>query len=360
MIQAMFKLFPFVIVSAIITIILSASLIKNKKIMYKIIIIGICVIFIPMFVFMIIAPIDPLTSMFEGLEGIVYVVGFGAAIYLLITIVIQIINSFILMKNDVNDIYVRDIKVQYSPAVLSYLINQKIEKEKDLSATLLNLCAKQVLKIEKNEDNTLKIIDMRNDEEVKKLTVDEKYAYDMFINGITISKINTWKEIIQKEYDKLKFSKQHNITFGHYMMGILAMVFTIFFVYAGLNGKQLNGNMGDLVLKAFVIVFFTAWESIAIYAARTFIRNLLQKGELKEFKDRYSKKGAKEYMKWKKFEKFMEDFTLVKEKDYTSVEVLGQYLSYSIALGINKKCDKEVYEKIKKYYVFDIDIFENI
>ena len=74
-------------------------------------------------------------------------------------------------------------------------------------------------------------------------------------------------------------------------------------------------------------------------------------------RDKYSKKGAAEYMKWKKFKNFMEEYTLVNEKEYTSIVILGKYLSYSIALGINKKCDSELYKRIEKQYKFNIDLF---
>lgn len=80
----------------------------------------------------------------------------------------------------------------------------------------------------------------------------------------------------------------------------------------------------------------------------------------KSFIDTYTKKGALEYNKWKKFEKFMVEFTLIKEKNYQNIVLLGKYLSYSIALGINKKCDKELYNKINKNYSFDYEIISNL
>jgi len=88
--------------------------------------------------------------------GVIFVVVIIFFAWFVITLIIKIKNQLIIKKNQVKEIYVRDIDVDYSPAVLSYLINNKIETSKDLPATLLNLCAKSVLKIE-NVDKEIKI-----------------------------------------------------------------------------------------------------------------------------------------------------------------------------------------------------------
>ena len=357
-----FRILPFVIIGTTLVLILSTVLIKNAKIKKKLIVITAIIMFMLVYAFMgIIVPVSFLSSIFEGVEGILYLIAFGIIIYVLISIFIQLRNSIILKKNDTKDIYVRDVEVEYSPAVLSYLINQKIEKEKDLSATLLNLCAKNILKIDKNEDKSIKIIDMKNTEEVDKLTADEHYAYNMFVDGVTTNKINIWRKKVEEEYKKFEFSKEHKNMFTNYIMCLYAAIFIGEFIYMIISGNTvITGKLAENIIKIIPIVFFTAWESAMVYSVRQVLSAILNKETPKEFKDKYSKKGAIEYMKWKKFEKFIEDFTLVEEKEYESVEVLGKYLSYSIALGINKKCDKEIYEKIKKKYTFELGLFENM
>jgi len=46
----------------------------------------------------------------------------------------------------------REINVDYSPAVLSYLYNNKLEPKKDILSTILNLYNKKVMTIEKDEN----------------------------------------------------------------------------------------------------------------------------------------------------------------------------------------------------------------
>ena len=51
---------------------------------------------------------------------------------------------------------------------------------------------------------------------------------------------------------------------------------------------------------------------------------------------------------------------MIKERDHKRKVRWGKNLSYSIALGINKKCDKELYDKIEKEYLFDFNLFSEL
>ena len=195
--------------------------------------------------------------------------------------------------------------------------------------------------------------------EIWKLSEDEKYAYEMFVEGVTTSKIKNWKKKVEEEYNKYGFSKENKTTLANYMMLLYAFIFIAVFIYCIITGNNvITGNLAEVIIKIIPIIFFAAWESVIVYAIRQGIVTISNKNVSKEFKDKYTVKGAREYMKWKKFENFIEDFTLVKDRDYTSIVLLGKYLSYSIALGINDKCDNELYDKIKKEYTFRLDLME--
>ena len=95
-------------------------------------------------------------NLFISIILLFLIVGF---IYLFFLLRIKLINKFQekYVKNE--GIYVRDIEVDYSPAVLSYLQNHKIEDKKDLVATILNLCSKKMLKINKNIYSGYELLD---------------------------------------------------------------------------------------------------------------------------------------------------------------------------------------------------------
>lgn len=117
---------------------------------------------------------------------------------LMIKTFLEFKNKVLILKNKDEQIYIRDVEVEYSPAVLSYLMNGEIEIEKDLSATLINLCAKNILKLEKNKIGKFDIIDLKNNKEVEKLSADEKYAYIMFTDKMDNETVDVWKKNCKK------------------------------------------------------------------------------------------------------------------------------------------------------------------
>lgn len=74
---------------------------------------------------------------------------------------------------------VRDIDITYSPAVVSYLMNQQIEPEKDFLATILNLYAKKIIDIEKIDG---KYLIKEGEKSKQQLGEDEEYIYDIIMN----------------------------------------------------------------------------------------------------------------------------------------------------------------------------------
>lgn len=275
-------------------------------------------------------------------------------VWLIIFAIVKLKNKLMLIHNNENDIYIRDIEVKYSPAVLSYLMNNKIETKKDLPATLLNLCIKNIVKIEKVKDGQIDIIDLKNTEEINKLESDEQYAYEMLVSGVTSSKIITWKNKVKKEYQKYRFSKSNKLN--------LVKCFAVIWLIVGFSIPFVKNffSIDDDILNK---IMFTIIGSLLVLNIGLIIKYLIQgilKKQTNEFRDTYTKKGAIEYNRWKKFEKFINDFTLVKDKEYESIVILGKYLSYSIALGINKNCDSEIYKQIDRKYSFNYDDIEEL
>ena len=64
------------------------------------------------------------------------------------------------------------------------------------------------------------------------------------------------------------------------------------------------------------------------------------------FAGKWTPEGKEFHDKWKNFEKYITDFSLIKERPPASIEVWGRYLVYAAALG----CADEVSENMKKYF----------
>ena len=356
-----FDITPFVIISSIIAIIV-AIFIKNKKAKKILATTGIIDLFgYTIFLMSIAIPNMFLSALFENGDGIIAMISIIIAVWAIVSLFIYLKNRYIIRKNNIKEIYIRDIDVKYSPAVLSYLMNNKIEPQKDLPATLLNLCTKNILKIEETETRKIEVIDLKNQKAVEELSDDEKYAYKMLLEGVTSSKLSYWKNKVEDEYIKYGFSKKHNKSLGTYLIGIYISFFIGIFLYCIISGEfEITGQAADIIAKIIITTFIAAWEMIIFAGIKKMITGILNRNDKNEFKDMYTKKGAKEYSKWKSFERFIEQYSLIKEREYESVVIWGKYLSYSIALGINKKCDRELYNKIEKEYCFNYDLLSRI
>lgn len=308
-------------------------------------------------------PFALLVLMFENINNIMFMTGIIVAVWGMVYTYIYIRNIYIIKKNKTKEIYIRDVNVEYSPAVLSYLMNNKIEPQKDLPATLLNLCTKGIIEIKKDEDGTINIIDLKNETELSKLASDEKYAHKILLEGINASKIACWKNKVENEYAKYKFSLKHKRPLVVYLIILFVMICVPVTVYMVVTGRsKITGKPAEIIAIVGLSPLLGAWIIIAISNLKKILRWILGKSDKYKtyFKDTYTKKGAQEYSRWKKFERFMLDFSLIDEKDYDSIVIWGKYLSYSIALGINKKCDKELMNKIKSVYLFNYDMFVNL
>lgn len=355
---SLFELTPFVIIMCSLVIVISLF---SKKETISVIFFVFLLIYVA--ILFCILPILLLVLMFEDIKSIMFMIGIIVAIWCIVYTYINIRNIYIIKKNKITEIYIRDVNVEYSPAVLSYLMNNKLETRKDLPATLLNLCTKGILKIEKSEDGKINIIDLKNKIALSKLKSDEKYAYKMLLDGITDSNIAGWKSEVEKEYAKYKFSLKHKRPLVFYLITIFAIIFIALSLYMEATGtSEITGKPAEIIAKIVLSPFLGAWIIISISRLKTLLRKIAQKSNNNKnyFKDTYTKKGAEEYSRWKSFERFMLDFSLIDEKNYESVAIWGKYLSYSIALEINKKCDNELYNKIKRAYSFNYDIFGNI
>ena len=64
------------------------------------------------------------------------------------------------------------------------------------------------------------------------------------------------------------------------------------------------------------------------------------------FAGRWTLEGKEYHDKWKNFEKYLKDYSLIKEHPPASIEIWGKYLVYAAAMG----CADKVTENMKKYF----------
>ncbi len=251
-------------------------------------------------------------------------------------------NKIIKEDNDTNEIYVRDIPPNYSPALVSYLFNQKIEKKKDLIATIINICAKGAININFKDNNGVEIIDLGI---INNLLDDEKYIYECLTNNKKNSYYE-WEEIIINTYNNEQLSNKNHISLSEITTFIMICSIILLAISSSFNINFYG--FYDILM----FVFFILFPINIVFGVYDWIKSEFFKDKIKNHI--YTSKGATEIRKWEKLKRYIKDFSLIKEKELQSVSLWNQYLAYAIALNVNKNYNEVDSDVINKFLKFDI------
>ena len=264
-------------------------------------------------------------EMYAILFGITAIVG------LIIKIIYDIcINNYTKLRNlfiklnsykDLEELN-RKVNVVYSPAVLSYLMDQKIEPKKDITATLLKMYAEKVIDIKKTEDRYFFYRGKYN----KILNSDEQYLYNCFIENNKLS-IVQWAKLVKMEYLKYGFSKEkedEKTKEKRYrkFSFILTIIMTI---VSYILIHQWEMTTFAVCFSFSLLICFVGVELVYEFQRFYLNHNIF-----------LSRKGKNEIKKWLKFEKFIDEYTLIEERNIEETVLFGKYIPYAMALNINK------------------------
>lgn len=264
------------------------------------------------------------------------------------------------LKSQYNDLSMmhREINVEYSPAVLSYLYNNKLEPKKDILATILNLYNKKVMTIEK-EENGYKFIPMK-EADLTKLTPDEKYIYCSFVEDKENAKLfssEDWRKIVEEEYQSYNFSNERHEKMNNKIITIFAIIIDFIIVFLIKNkllvmlaGENiLKNESGNLFIRTSMTVLFLICGWIIpmfmiffIYDSILAIRKILSK---------LNENGKQEIVKWIKFKKFIKEYTLLNERKIEEIVLFEKYIPYAMVLGVNKEYNNKDIEDFVNYYM---------
>ncbi len=240
-------------------------------------------------------------------------------------------------KTTFNMEYFRDFPASYGPEVLEYLIDKNVT-EKSLSATILNLIYKKVLKVEvidRKLKDDYKLVLQEYDEST--LTETEKIALNLIINEVGNSKevvLSTIKKhcstlsnannVMDLYNDFIKTSKNlgKSELFFAKTPGIVAS--TVIFSLLGIILASISFGL-DLSWLGIIIIILMIFLIIFVITRKF-----------------YTKKGAEHYAKWMAHKKFLEDFSRFNEKELPEVTLWDKYLVYAVVLDCADKLSKEM------------------
>lgn len=243
-----------------------------------------------------------------------------------------------------NDFLSREISTQIPPSIVGYLFYQKV-KYKHLIADIMDLYAIKAIDIKKQEDNTFKIEPIEN-ENAKKITSEsQRYILNTLVdkNDDKLFNYTEWKKLVIKEYKNNNWTKKIETANAI----IITIIVVIFSIIGGIKGWNIDGGgdkglacagvLAGFVISIFVICFYIAFMEIQ-----------------KENGIFLNKKGKEELKKWIKLKNFMENYTLLKDRNIEEIVIYERYIPYAIALGVNVTYKNTVFD------IFEEEEFKSI
>lgn len=214
---------------------------------------------------------------------------------------------------------------------------------KIVSATILNLALKGAVSFEKGQKDDVYII-INENTNINSLKEDEKSILSLLTGVKAYLARNNNKEIVEKisMKDIEKYAKVHDETFlakvngikakaqkqqeenGNYDKRLLA------------ESKKWSNRYGTYIAVAIVGLFSFYLIAPVIIAIPCFICAILCNKIAKKTRN-LTQKGTNEKEQWRALKKYMEDFSLLNEREVPELVLWEKYLVYATAFGIADK-----------------------
>ncbi len=249
-------------------------------------------------------------------------------------------------KSDFNSKYYREFTGNYNVEVIDYLMNKNITPNA-MSASIMNLIYKKNIEVEEisKENNGKKKkyrFHLKNNEKVNDTeqvlldflfekvgknntftTTDlEKYAKSSKTCDKFGKYYSEWKNCVVKDAEREKFYETNGIPI---VSGILLLLVTILIF---------------LVVVYYHVDFILSYFILPMSIFFLFYTILIKKR---------TKKGNEDYLRWKAFKNFLNDFGNFKVKELPEITLWEKYLVYATVFGLAENLEKTMNVKIAEY-----------
>lgn len=248
-----------------------------------------------------------------------------------------------------NKEYYRDVLINYTPGIISYIDDFEISYPQDIVAIILNLELKKVIKI---ENNNIVILN----KEVNNLKKCEQYILDNIEGGKL--KITSMRDIesyiiddcidsnlITKNKDKVKRKNRLGIinimVIGMSLFWIGFFILNMFFQEEFLDflNNYVLLNIDKIMVYIVIIVFILA---IIRYIRLYIIVHEVSYVTYKNKSYIRSDEGEELNRKVEGLKNYIKDFGNLSEKERSELLLWEDYLIYSVIFGVNTNIIKEI------------------
>lgn len=242
--------------------------------------------------------------------------------------------------------YYREILEKYTPAELSYIDDFKVDYKREIVSTIMNLELKRIIEI---KNGKIEIINS-NKENLRKT---EKYILKNIIDGkVKIGnsgyiELYAQREALEdgliKENTKEEIKKRIIKMILKWGLGLI-LVIGIFIITSYFYRSQSNEFIQIITL--ITIILF--WGLIMLVPIFLIVYSIMQYNSYSR-----TENGENVNKKLEGLKLYIENYSLLKEKDKQYLQIWEEYFIYSVILGINQ--DHNMIERIMKLVEIDLE-----
>jgi uncharacterized membrane protein len=246
--------------------------------------------------------------------------------------------------------YYRELPAQYGPAIMGYLYRFKEVAKDDVTATLMDLIRRKFILLDAGtesltEEKVNYVMKLNKEQDQSKLLAHEKQLIQWFFGlvagGDTLT-LNQLDSFTKKENQAIRYMNE-NQSFNR---AVVSAAQSESFFDNVKEPAQKNGAILGLtvllgigfIVTRYVLVLgtFTGIVGGILFGLSIMIGSYLNSIE------RRSKKGNEDYVRWRAFEKFLKEFTNIKDYPMPGMTIWEHYMVYATAFGIADLVEKQI------------------
>ncbi len=257
--------------------------------------------------------------------------------------------------------YYRELPAQYAPAIMGYLYRFKEVTKDDVTATLMDLIRQKVILLDAGTESLTEakvnyVMKLNKEVDQNKLQPHEKQLISWFFGlvagGDTLT-LNQLENFTKKENQAIRYLNE-NQSFNRSVL--VAAQAENFFDDVKAPAQRNGAILGLTVL--FGIGFFITRMLLGLGTYTGIIGGIvfgisIILGAYLNSIERRSKKGNEDFVRWRAFEKFLKEFTNIKDYSMPGMTIWEHYMVYATAFGIADLVEKQVRFKYQQLNQMD-------
>lgn len=246
--------------------------------------------------------------------------------------------------------YYRELPAQYGPAIMGYLYRFKEVAKDDVTATLMDLIRRKFILLDAGtesltEEKVNYVMKLNKEQDQSKLLAHEKQLIQWFFglvaggDTLTLSQLDSFTK---KENQAIRYMNE-NQSFNR---AVVSAAQSESFFDNVKEPAQKNGAI--LGLTVLLGIGFTVTRYVLVLGTFTGIVGgilfglSIMIGSYLNSIERRSKKGNEDYVRWRAFEKFLKEFTNIKDYPMPGMTIWEHYMVYATAFGIADLVEKQI------------------